>query len=322
MNDLTNCVSLDDVKNWLAKQTDNGASLLAEFERLKSYQNAVEWNQLVLACEAITMRGWDLPPFNTHEPVQAFCGKGVSGSWETALFNSQWQVSYSSRFDWSKNGDSFKIYLGADTQHYGVTKLNSQRNLLPTNPFRIGRFIANCQQSVKAFVAEVASLHDSFETQMQPKHYGEGFYYVNINTNFSAHDWPGHYSVQSQYFHAQSDVPNDSENAYVVPHMEFGKLSTKRDCLCWRAELHYTKAWGELPLGQQKQSLADDLSLIFAELETRLTKKKVDYQIKLAIEHANSIIKQWLSSTAEQKYYQKIENEFVQAKADHEKLWI
>ena len=78
---------------------------------------------------------------------------------------------------------------------------------------------------------------------------------------------------------------------------------------------------GRVALAQQKQSLADDLAVIFAELEKKLSKKKVVFDTKLAIEHANSIIKQWLNTRAEAKYYQRIENEFTEAKEHHERFF-
>jgi hypothetical protein len=317
MNGLYDCNSLDDIKNWLKRDDARQAEfLLAEFRRLQNYQNAVEWNQLVLLCEAITMRGWgDL------EPVEAYCGKGLSGSWETSLMNSSWQKLPGSWRDWSKSGDSFVVYQGADSKNYGVEKLNSQRNELPVNPFKIGRFISNCQMSVLPFVAEVASLQASLQAEMQPILYGSGFYYAKINTHFSAHDWPGHVSVQSQYFHHEVDIPADIDNAYVEPHLQFGKLSTRRKRLCWAVDLYYTRAWGELPLAQQKQSLVNDLQIIFTELETRLTKKKVDYHIKLAIQHANNILNQWLITKSDASFYKEIEADVAETKAAHERVW-
>ena len=246
INALYQCAELADIKKWLsdADLSTKIDDLLAEFNRLKDYKNAVEWNHLETMCEAITMLDtWE--KFNL-EPLEAFCQKGLSGSWETVLYNANWNKHAGSWRDWSKSGDSFVIYKGADCNNYGVTKLNSQRNMLPTNPFKIGRFLGNCQQSVKSFVAEVRQLNTNFEAHMQPKHYGDGFYYAKINTNFSRHDWPGHPSVQSQYFHAQSDMPADCKNGYVEPHMSFGKLSTRRNRLCWAVDLYYTRAWGEL----------------------------------------------------------------------------
>jgi hypothetical protein len=318
MKDLYNCTSLDDIKSWLKKDDAKQSEfLLGEFTRLQNYQNAVEWNQLVLVCEAITMSGWgDL------EPVEAYCGKGMSGSWETSLMNAEWKKLPGSWRDWSKSGNSFVVYQGADNKNYGVEKLNSQRNELPVNPFKIGRFISNCQMSVMPFVAEVASLQASLETEMQPQLYGSGFYYAKINTNFSAHDWPGHVSVQSQYFHHEADIPADVDKAYVEPHLKFGKLSTRRNRLCWAVDLYYTRAWGELTLAQQKQSLVDDLLIIFAELDARLTKKKVNYNIKLAIEHACIIINQWLNKNCDVSFYKKIEEEVAETKALHERVWV
>jgi hypothetical protein len=313
MKDLYNCVSIADIKNWLEKADLKAKNaeflLLAEFERLKNYQNALEWNQLVILCEAIALQDC----WGDLEPVDAYCGKGMSGSWETSLMNSRWHKLPGSWHDWSKNGDSFVIYQGSDRKNYGVTKLNSQRNELPVNPFKIGRFISNCQMSVLSFVAEVAGLQASLEAEMQPKLYGSGFYYAKINTNFSSHDWPGHVSVQSQYFHDEADIPADVKKAYVEPHLSFGKLSTRRGRLCWAVDLYFTRAWGELPLAQQKQSLVDDMQIIFVELEKRLAKKKVDYQIKLAIEHANQIVTKWLTTKADASFYKKIEAEVADA---------
>lgn len=321
MNDLYNCNSLDDIKNWLknadAASTNDG--LIAEFNRLKDYKNAVEWNQLVTICEAFTLQNiWHKLEL---EPQEAFCGKGLSGGLETALYNAKSQMLADSWRDWSKNGDSFSIYQGEDTQNYGVLKLNSQRNVLPTNPFKIGRFMGNCQQSVAAFVAEVDYLNDCFELQMQPKLYGDGFYYVKINTNYSHHDWPGHSSVQAEYVHDEKNAPTNGDKYYVVPEIEFGRFSTSRNRLGWKVDRYYSRAWGNMALSAQKQSLADDLSIIFAELEAKLTKKKVDYNIKLAISHANTIIKQWLNTKADIIYYQWIEKEFIDATAHFERFF-
>lgn len=235
----------------------------------------------MIICEAITLQDcWG--KFNL-EPVEAFCGKGISGSWETGLFNANCSIEHASRLDWSKNGDSFSIYKSEDTHNYGVTTLNSQRNVLPTNPFKIGRFMANCQQSVAAFIAEVDYLNDCFEIQMQPKLYGDGFYYCKIDTNYSCHNWPSHSSVQSEYVHDESQAPTDHNNYYVEPEIRFGKLSTRRNRLCSKVDRNYSRAWGNMSLEQQKQSLATDLSVIFTELDAKLNKKKVEYNIKLAI---------------------------------------
>lgn len=319
MQEFYKLSELSEIKQWLESQDESiQTQLLAEFIRLKDYKNAVEWNHLVTICEAITLL--DIWQKFDLEPVEAYCGKGMSGSWETALYNANWQKMPSSWRDWSKNGDSFKIYQGADIQNYGVLKLNSQRNLLPTNPFKIGRFMANFQQSAAAFVSEVEFLNYCLETQMQPKLYGDGFYYVTINTNYSHHDWPGHVSVREEYVHDESEAPTDHKNYYIEPKIEYGKLSTRQNRLCWKVNRNYNRAWGNMALAAQKQSLAEDLNIIFAELETKLSKKKVDYNVKLAIEHANSIIKQWLNSKADTKYYQRIEIELIEAKADGELL--
>lgn len=295
MNDLFKCNSLDDIKRWLEKADDN--ALLAEFKKLKNYQNAAEWNQLVLACEAITMRGWDTPPFNTHEPVEADCYKGMSGSWETVLRNASSDKLAGSWQDWSKNGDSFKIYKGADTQNYGVTKLNSQRIPLPTNPFKIRRYIANCQQSALPFVAQIEQLNAMLDANMQPKQYGDDFYCTYIYCSFSNHD-DVHETVRTEYFHHESDIYPDCQSDYirVVPHIEFGKLSVARDRLRWRVEIKFTRAWGEMPLTQQKQAFTADLQAIFTEFEARITKKKLNYKAKLATVDAMQIVLNWLNA--------------------------
>lgn len=54
------------------------AQLLAEFNRLKDYKNAVEWSQLVTICEAITLQDY-WQKFDL-EPIEAYCGKSISGS--------------------------------------------------------------------------------------------------------------------------------------------------------------------------------------------------------------------------------------------------
>ncbi len=314
MIDLYRCESLNDIKNWLkSDDTTQSEWLKNELNRLQNYQNAVEWNKLVLLCEAITIRGWSNVLFDKMTPVEAYCGKGLSGSFETSLMTADWKKQAGSWHDWSKKGDTFVVYKGADSQDYGIAKLNTQRNNLPTNPFKIGRFITNCQLSVTPFVAEVSSLNAILEAQLQPHLYGDGFYYAKINTHFSSHDWPGHASVLSQYFHDANDIPAGLNNAWVEPHLKFGKLSTRRNRLCWAVDIFYTKQWGELPLQTQKQSLVDDLQVTFAEFEARLVKKKVDYNTQLAVQHANTILQKWLMTKADDVFYKKIQAEVDEA---------
>ena len=312
MNDLFICSSLEDIKHWLTQQTDNGLSLLAAFERLKNYQNAVEWNQLVMVCEAITIWGWHTPPFNHLVPVEANCGEGLSGSFGTALYESQWTKQAGSWREWRKSGDSFNIYEGADTTNYGVQKLNSQRNPLPTNPFKIGRVIANCQTSAIQFVAEIEKLNAMLNADMQPQQYGDDFYYANFYCYFSNHDEDGHPSVRHEYFHDMADIPKNLNEDYynahkpylydgfsyttVEPHIDYKKLSNKRGQLCWRVEISFTRAWGEMPLAQQKQAFSEDLQVIFAEFEARIAKKKLNYKAKQATTDATAIINKWLAA--------------------------
>ncbi len=176
--------------------------------------------------------------------------------------------------------------------------------------------MANFQQAYSGIIAEMSALNDLLEQHMQPKPYGDGFYFLTINTNYSHHDWPSHNSVREEYVHDESKAPTDHKKYYVMSKMEFGRLNTRRNMLSWKVDRNYSRARGNMALGAKKQSLADDLGVIFAELEMKLTKKKVDYNIKLAIEHANAFIKQWLDSTADAKYYQTIESELIEAKTD------
>ena len=312
MNDLFICSSLEDIKHWLTQQTDNGLSLLAAFERLKNYQNAVEWNQLVMVCEAITIWGWHTPPFNHLVPVEANCGEGLSGSFGTALYESQWTKQAGSWREWRKSGDSFNIYEGADTTNYVVQALNSQRIPLPTNPFKIGQVVTNCQTSVIQFVAEIEKLNEMLNADMQPLQYGNDFYYANIYCYFSNHDEDGHPSVRHEYFHDMADIPKNLNEDYynahkpylydgfsyasVVPHIDYKKLSNKRGQLCWRVEISFTRAWGEMPLAQQKQAFSEDLQVIFAEFEARIAKKKLTYKAKQATTDATAIINKWLAT--------------------------
>ena len=312
MQNFYQCESLASIKNWLKDNTNHTDWLASEFNRLKNYQNALEWNQLVLVCEAITIWGWHTPPFNHLVPVEANCGKGISGSFETALYDAKWSKQAGSWRDWSKNGDSFKIYKGLDTTNYGVQKLNSQRNPLPTNPFKIGRVIANCQTSAIQFVAEIEKLNAMLNADMQPQQYGDDFYYANFYCYFSNHDEDGHPSVRHEYFHDMADIPKNLNEDYynahkpylydgfsyttVEPHIDYKKLSNKRGQLCWRVEISFTRAWGEMPLAQQKQAFSEDLQVIFAEFEARIAKKKLIYKAKQATTDATAIINKWLAA--------------------------
>ena len=57
MQQLYKLTELNHIKQWLSTQDDNfTAKLLAEFNRLKDYKNVLEWNQLVMICEAITLQ--------------------------------------------------------------------------------------------------------------------------------------------------------------------------------------------------------------------------------------------------------------------------
>jgi hypothetical protein len=80
------CATLDDVKDWLSCQDAAACriELLAAVKKLLSYQNAPQWNQLVLVCEALALVGW-----GKAQPLEAYCGKSLSGSWETGLRNAQ-----------------------------------------------------------------------------------------------------------------------------------------------------------------------------------------------------------------------------------------
>ena len=88
MQELFKLIELSEIKQWLELQDKSmQAQLLAEFNRLKDYKNAIKWNQLVTICEAITLQDYwhkfDL------EPVESYCGKSMSGSWETALIEAK-----------------------------------------------------------------------------------------------------------------------------------------------------------------------------------------------------------------------------------------
>jgi hypothetical protein len=296
MNDLYHCKTLEELHLWLSTAGQGKATwLLSELDRLINYQNAIEWNQLVLVCEAIAVHGWLLPPFDQRTPVEAVCYKGMSGSFETALKTTSWEKQAGSWRDWSKKENSFVIYNGTDKTNYGIEKLNSQRNHLPTNPFKIAQWIANCQETVRPFVQEISRLRALLEANMQSSVYGDTFYYTDIRCSFSNHD-DEHETVRTEYFHDENDVPQDCESSYVrvVPHIDYGKLSTRKDRLCWRVELYFTRAWGELPLAQQKALFAQDLRLVFAEFEARILKKKITYQAKQAVYDADKIIVKWL----------------------------
>ena len=312
MQNFYQCESLASIKNWLKDNTNHTDWLASEFNRLKNYQNALEWNQLVLVCEAITIWGWHTPPFNHLVPVEANRGEGLSGSFGTALYESQWTKQAGSWREWRKSGDSFNIYEGADTTNYGVQKLNSQRTPLPTNPFKIGQVIANCQTSAIQFVAEIEKLNEMLNADMQPLQYGNDFYYANIYCYFSNHDEDGHPSVRHEYFHDMADIAKNLNEDYynahkpylydgfsyasVVPHIDYKKLSNKRGQLCWRVEISFTRAWGEMPLAQQKQAFSDDLQVIFTEFEARIAKKKLNYKAKQATTDATAIINKWLAA--------------------------
>ena len=90
------------------------------------------------------------------------------------------------------------------------------------------------------------------------------FYVASIFCSFRNLD-NEHETVRTQYFHAESDVAANCQIAYVSikPHIEFGKLSTSRDKLCWKVEMYFSRAWNEMPLNKQKQVLKEDLVLIF-----------------------------------------------------------
>ena len=88
MQQLYKLTELTEIEQWLELQDKSmQAQLLAEFNRLKDYKNAIEWNQLVTICEPITLQDYwqeiDL------EPVEAYCGKSISGSSETALIEAK-----------------------------------------------------------------------------------------------------------------------------------------------------------------------------------------------------------------------------------------
>ena len=104
--------------------------------------------------------------------------------------------------------------------------------------------------------------------------------------------------MRTEYFHHEKEIPANCQSDYirVVPHVEFGKLSVKRERLCWRVEIHFTRAWGEMPLAQQKQAFSDDLAIIFTEFETRIAKKKLNYKAKQATLNATAIINKWLAA--------------------------
>lgn len=292
MQNFYQCESIESIENWLKDNANQADWLASEFNRLKNYQNAVEWNQLVLVCEALTLHRWgDL------EPVEAYCGKSISGSWDTALFNAQWQVRHSSRRDWSKKDDSFVIYKGEDNTNYHVEKLNSQRNNLPTNPFKVGQFIANCQLTVAPFAEEIKKLHARLEAQMQPQAYGNDFYYANIYCCFSNHD-DEYITVRSEYLHDEASAATNKQKGryYIEPHIKFGKLSIRRGRLCWTIDIYFTRAWGEMPLTKQKQAFKEDLAIIFAEFESKIAKKKLRYNAKQATMDAMQIINKWVAA--------------------------
>lgn len=290
MQNVYSMDTIEDLVAYLLNKPDTDKfrqTLLTEFDRLFTYSNSAEWNQLVRICEALRIIGW-----GEREPVEAICEKWINGSYYSQLRTKTFAAIPASERRWARQGDTFVLDEGSDRHDYGIEALASQRNPLPKNPVRFIRS-GNYQLSVQPLVDCLQVLRTRLDQHMRQEEYGDDFGYLGIHCNFSHHDDPSP-SMRYEYFHAEEDVPEGLTTGYYIrPRLHFGRLDRKKGQLKLEVTRHYTRAEGELPLNEQKELFAQDLLEIVGVLAQKLKKKKVQYRIELLEADLLDLLTQW-----------------------------
>lgn len=268
MEDLFGELTVDDVVAWCARRPAALPALLAEFERIRDYRGAADWNRLVRVCEALAVLGWADRP-----PVEARAERWVNGSMYTKLHDHHFTVLDERR--WARRATTFVLDDDPGLADPDVTVLQSQRIPLAKNPFRFIRS-GNYQADAQPFVDELAALRALLDVRLA-KPYGPGFGYVGYQLHFSYAD--AGRGLASEYFHDDADVvARPDVRPFVRPRLEIGRLTTSRGERRLLVTRHYTCAEGSAALAEQKQGFVTDSLAVVDALTERLAKKAPDYR--------------------------------------------
>ena len=262
-------------------------ALLQEYDAQFDYKNIRDWNKLVRTCEALAIIGW-----GEREPVEAFAAKWLNGTYYTHLQDRFFENK--SERGWSKMKDTYVLYEpDADKTDYGITQLPSQQNPLERSPIRLTTIIRNKQSSVVPFWEAVQALQQRMNRALRPQLYGNTFSYILFVLSFSNHD-DEYETVRLEYFHDEADAPkNLPYNHYIRPRLKTGKLSLSKHELKLSFDRYYTRAFGELPLKEQKEIMATELIEVVDVLADKLKKKKIVYDVPLLKEDLQVILTTW-----------------------------
>lgn len=267
-------------------------NLLKEFDRLYDYKNILEWNKLVRVCEALRIIGW-----GKREALETFAEKWINGSFYTYIQNQYFEKKSCER--WCKKNKTFILDNKKDTKDYGVTKLESQRNLLPKSPIRWS-LSGNHQKSVEPLYKEFDKLKNLIVKNLRPELYGDDFSYLGLNLYFSYHDATFSLngitltSTRHEYFHSQDEVPKEFKGKYSIkPRFKVGNLSKKTGEWKLVIDRYFTRAFGEKKIDEQKRIITEDFQEFLDILSEKLKKKKVNYGVSLLKNDLKKIMKNW-----------------------------
>lgn len=291
INTLYKLKTIEDLDNYLNSLDINTArnELISEFDRLYDYKNIIEWNKLVRVCESLAIAGW-----GDREPLEAYAETWLNGAYYSYISNQYFEQKSCKR--WSKRGDSYILDDQTDANNYGIKTLAFQRNPLPKCPFRITRIISNAQQSVKPIIEELTLLYDHLIKELRPQLYGSSFSYLVAIISFSNHD-DEHKTVRFEYFHSENDISTDVKCKYYIrPRLEIGRLAKRKGELKLEITRYFTKAFGYLPLNEQKQIIATDLLEMVDILRMKLEKKKIKYDCDLLKSDIQQILDKWITT--------------------------
>ena len=260
--------SLDGLAAFLQSQPKDAVrnGLLKLFDEHAEYKDADQWAAAVRICEALAIVGW-----SSRERVDAishFNGdcwdtrfvneKGAyrfrAGKWRKrkggwVLFNPQYHFS-PDRPD--KPPVNWQHFANVEFPIVDRSDLPSQRNYRKQLPIIMGLFCGSSKTSNTA-TALKAELTAHLRDAMHPDTYGAAleFFYFTL-----------HCAALSESFPAR---------------LKIGAYNTKQKA--FYCDLYFDDAFGTLAVRQQREYFAHNLLVAIDELETKLKKRKINYDI-------------------------------------------
>lgn len=287
IKDIYKLITLEQINNYICNNKNQNKLrniLLNEFDGLYDYKNIIEWNKLVTICEFLAIIGW-----GDREPVEAFANKWINGSYYTIIQNKCFETK--KEIGWRKKNKSFIIEDGEDKNDYGINKFLSQRNLLPKSPIRFSKS-GNYQKSVKTFYNKLEKLKDLLINKLQPEKYGSKFAYLGLNLNFSHHDDK---NVRYEYFYSKNDVPKNYKGTYYIrPKFKIGNLIYINNQYKIVTNIHFTRKFGEMTFKDQKDIFKSDVYELLNIVDTKLEKKRINYNISLLKNDLENCFRLWI----------------------------